>query len=159
MIELILVIGTLLPFTVYGQVDCSCGTSITDWQCTDFDGNVYVGGNAGYSECIDERDDLWESEVDCKYCFKCVGSGGLGECECDVQQNCSSVFIIVGIIMIVLGVGFMIWQGFILYKFFKADGECKDVWKLCGCFLVGLACLIIGITMVADQSLWYGIFS
>ena len=87
------------------------------------------------------------------------GSGGLGECECDVQENCSSAFVIVGIIMIVLGVGFMIWQGFILYKFFNADGECKDVWKLCGCFLVGLTCLIIGITMVADQAIWYGIFS
>eukprot|EP01084_Bolivina_argentea_P015756 29521_1 len=145
--------------TVFSQVDCSCGTTLEKWQCTRNDGSVVKGGEGGFQECVDERNDLWDSPVNCVYCYKCVGSGGLGECECDVQENCSDVFIIVGIILIILGIIFMIWQGFILYKFFHADGECKDVWKICGCFIIGLVCLIIGILMVADQSLWFGVFS
>ena len=50
-------------------------------------------------------------QVDCVYCYKCVDSGGLGRCECNVRDECSDVFIIVGIILIILGVIFLIWQG------------------------------------------------
>ena len=160
MLSFLVIISSLsLILLVKGQVDCSCGSSVTEWQCTDFDGNVFQGGQAGFQDCVAERDDLWDSQVDCVYCYKCTGSGGLGRCECNVQSECSDVFIIVGIILIILGVIFLIWQGFILWKFFHADGECKDVWKICGCFIIGLACLIVGILMVADQSLFFGIFT
>ena len=144
--------------TVLSQIDCTC-TNDEDWQCTDYDGNTYTAQQAGYSECVDERSDIWVERANCKYCYKCVGSAGSGGCECDVQENCEDTIIIVGIILLILGILFMLWQGFILYRFFSQDGEMKDVWRICGCFVLGLVLIIIGITMIADQSLWFGIFS
>ena len=158
MIAIICIVGSWLALCVYGQTDCTCPSAVTGWQCTDNEGNVYYGGNAGYEECVQDRSDLWNGVLDCKYCYKCLDSG-IADCECDVQENCDDVFTVVGVIFIVLGVIFMLWQGFILYRFFNADGEVKDVWKLMGCFVVGLACLIIGILMVADQALWYSTFT
>eukprot|EP01083_Nonionella_stella_P001708 4852_1 len=144
---------------VFGQVDCSCGSSVEKWQCTDDDGNTFQGGKPGYTTCVEERSDIWDNVLDCKYCYKCTGSAALGECECDVQENCTDVFIICGVIILILGIAFLIWQGFILMKFFQADGEWKDVWRICGCFILGLVCVIIGLLMIADQGLWFGIFS
>lgn len=143
---------------VWSQIDCTC-TNAEDWQCTDYDGNVYQALEAGFGDCVEERSDLWKSRVNCVYCYKCIGSAGAGGCECDVQENCQDTFIIVGIILIILGLIFMLWQGLIFYRFFAQDNELKDIWRICGCFVVGLICLICGILMVADQGLWYGIFS
>mmetsp|Transcript_9595 Transcript_9595/g.15442 ORF Transcript_9595/g.15442 Transcript_9595/m.15442 type:complete len:162 (-) Transcript_9595:256-741(-) len=153
------VIYVLQLLLLRAQVDCSCGSSPTEWRCTSKNGTQYQGGEDGYSQCVSSRSDIWESQVNCVYCYKCTGNAGLGECECDERQNCSDVFVIVGIILIILGIIFLIWQGFILWRFYVADGECKDVWKICGCFIIGLICLIIGILMVADQALWFGAFS
>eukprot|EP01084_Bolivina_argentea_P040426 74723_1 len=110
-IHIILALYVILwPTTVLSQVDCSCGTTIADWQCTDNSGSTYVGGTDGFTDCIDERDDIWEGETDCKYCYKCTDGSGLGTCECDNASNCSDVFLIVGIILIILGIIFLIWQ-------------------------------------------------
>mmetsp|Transcript_43888 Transcript_43888/g.72493 ORF Transcript_43888/g.72493 Transcript_43888/m.72493 type:complete len:164 (-) Transcript_43888:221-712(-) len=141
------------------QIDCTCTSETNNWQCTFEDGTTVDGTDFNFKTCVDERDDLWESTVDCKFCYKCTGSAGIGTCECDTSGNCNSTYYIIGIVFVVVGIIFMIWQGIILFRFFAADGEWKDVWKVCGCFIIGLVLLIIGIILLASPDTFYGVFS
>ena len=112
----------LAIFQTSAQVDCSCGTSVTEWQCTDYNGTTYQGGQAGYQDCVSSRSDIYDSQVDCTYCYKCTGSGSLGRCECDSSYNCSDlgsaaaaisaviiVFIVIGVICCLICGGGIIW--------------------------------------------------
>ena len=71
------------------EADCECGSTPTDWQCTDNNGTTYLGGQAGFQFCVNQRSDIWRNGIDCVYCDICSNSAWM-KCQCGTATECGT---------------------------------------------------------------------